>query len=290
MKTKPESYLPRTLRNTACGSAGVFNARRTAASGPKRDAFTNRRTVHHRARPAVRPRHRAGILPRVSPAAARRRREATRAKIAILSRVGSQRRPPASSSRYRRAWTATYGCRAPSFSEGAGPAARFPPSGDVIPARNAWSRSAFSVNAGCGVPVAHRHRKSAIRVAHLPRATRLTVRRSFWRLSAPWSRKTGAFRSPTASCSAPGRRTALFSVGETVRGVIRSHRAVACSSSLHANLSGLAAGAQTCGPAWRYPVYIKSILPRKRMKVKRPSSAFARQAISTTVLHHRRTH
>ena len=63
------------------------------------------------------------------------------------------------------------------------------------------------------------------------------------------------------------QNAALFSVGETVRGVVRSIEPYGVFIELTPNLSGLAEPRADLRPGMAVSVYIKSILPQ-RMKVK----------------------
>ena len=63
------------------------------------------------------------------------------------------------------------------------------------------------------------------------------------------------------------QNAALFSVGETVRGVVRSIEPYGVFIELTPNLSGLAEPRADLQPGMAVSVYIKSILPQ-RMKVK----------------------
>ena len=63
------------------------------------------------------------------------------------------------------------------------------------------------------------------------------------------------------------QNAALFSVGETVRGVVRSIEPYGVFIELTPNLSGLAEPRADLHPGMAVSVYIKSILPQ-RMKVK----------------------
>ena len=78
------------------------------------------------------------------------------------------------------------------------------------------------VDAGCGVPsLIGIENLSVSRICHP--GDRLTVGSPFWRLSAPWSRKTEEFQlTHRELLGTLAQNAALFSVGETVRGVVRS--------------------------------------------------------------------
>ena len=113
--------------------------------------------------------------------------------------------------------------------------------GDVIPARVTHLEpfGAF-VDAGCGVPsLIGIENLSVSRICHP--SDRLTVGQSIL--------------------------AALFSVGETVRGVVRSIEPYGVFIELTPNLSGLAEPRADLRPGMAVSVYIKSILPQ-RMKVK----------------------
>ena len=155
------------LHGTACGPAGIFDTRRAAAgAGRGTHSGSCRTAVHRRARPAVRPRHRAGH-PAARVLCARRGggRHARDCHPVACRQAHLLRRH-----RYRREHGPAHGVAVAHHrsAEGAGPAARFPPSGR----RDSGARDASGAvrrirGRRLRRAVAHRHRKS-VRVAHLP--------------------------------------------------------------------------------------------------------------------------
>ena len=140
--------------------------------------------------------------------------------------------------------------------------------GDVIPARVTHLEpfGAF-VDAGCGVPsLIGIENLSVSRICHP--GDRLTVGQSILaavRTVEPENRRISLTHRELLGTWA--QNAALFSVGETVRGVVRSIEPYGVFIELTPNLSGLAEPRADLHPGMAVSVYIKSILPQ-RMKVK----------------------
>ncbi len=140
--------------------------------------------------------------------------------------------------------------------------------GDVIPARVTHLEpfGAF-VDAGCGVPsLIGIENLSVSRICHP--GDRLTVGQSILaavRTVEPENRRISLTHRELLGTWA--QNAALFSVGETVRGVVRSIEPYGVFIELTPNLSGLAEPRADLRPGMAVSVYIKSILPQ-RMKVK----------------------
>ena len=140
--------------------------------------------------------------------------------------------------------------------------------GDVIPARVTHLEpfGAF-VDAGCGVPsLIGIENLSVSRICHP--SDRLTVGQSILaavRTVEPENRRISLTHRELLGTWA--QNAALFSVGETVRGVVRSIEPYGVFIELTPNLSGLAEPRADLRPGMAVSVYIKSILPQ-RMKVK----------------------
>ena len=140
--------------------------------------------------------------------------------------------------------------------------------GDVIPARVTHLEpfGAF-VDAGCGVPsLIGIENLSVSRICHP--GDRLTVGQSILaavRTMEPENRRISLTHRELLGTWA--QNAALFSVGETVRGVVRSIEPYGVFIELTPNLSGLAEPRADLRPGMAVSVYIKSILPQ-RMKVK----------------------
>ena len=141
-------------------------------------------------------------------------------------------------------------------------------SGDVIDARVTHLEpfGAF-VDAGCGVPsLIGIENLSVSRICHP--GDRLTVGQSILaavRTVEPENRRISLTHRELLGTWA--QNAALFSVGETVRGVVRSIEPYGVFIELTPNLSGLAEPRADLRPGMAVSVYIKSILPQ-RMKVK----------------------
>ncbi len=234
MKTS-ESYLPEgSYMGTACGSAGHFQ--RSAHCGRRRTRTHSgscRTAVHRRARPAVRPRHRTGASCRACPV----RSASNKATRADCHSIACGGKPASSSADIDEARTATAWLSR--FHRPAEAQDRMLDSlrpGDVIPAR-VTHLEPFGAFVDVRLRRACR-RSSASKICPCrASATRRPIDRRAVHLAAvrtvePENRE---FRSPTASCSAPGRRTRRCSpsVRPRARGVVRSIESrTACSSSL----------------------------------------------------------
>ena len=140
--------------------------------------------------------------------------------------------------------------------------------GDIIPATVTHLEpfGAF-VDAGCGVPsLIGIENLSVSRICHP--GDRLTVGQSILaavRTVEPENRRISLTHRELLGTWA--QNAALFSVGETVRGVVRSIEPYGVFIELTPNLSGLAEPRADLRPGMAVSVYIKSILPQ-RMKVK----------------------
>ncbi len=140
--------------------------------------------------------------------------------------------------------------------------------GDVIPARVTHLEpfGAF-VDAGCGVPsLIGIENLSVSRIYHP--SDRLTVGQAILaavRTVEPENRRISLTHRELLGTWA--QNAALFSAGETVRGVVRSIEPYGVFIELAPNLSGLAEPRADLVPGMAVSVYIKSILPQ-RMKVK----------------------
>ena len=123
------------------------------------------------------------------------------------------------------------------------------------------------VDAGCGVPsLIGIENLSVSRICHP--GDRLTVGQSILeavRTVEPENRRISLTHRELLGTWA--QNAALFSVGETVRGVVRSIEPYGVFIELTPNLSGLAEPRADLRPGMAVSVYIKSILPQ-RMKVK----------------------
>ena len=123
------------------------------------------------------------------------------------------------------------------------------------------------VDAGCGVPsLIGIENLSVSRICHP--SDRLTVGQSILaavRTVEPENRRISLTHRELLGTWA--QNAALFSVGETVRGVVRSIEPYGVFIELTPNLSGLAEPRADLRPGMAVSVYIKSILPQ-RMKVK----------------------
>ena len=140
--------------------------------------------------------------------------------------------------------------------------------GDVIPARVTHLEpfGAF-VDVGCGVPsLIGIENLSVSRIYHP--SDRLTVGQSILavvRTVEPENRRISLTHRELLGTWE--QNAALFTAGETVRGVVRSIEPYGVFIELAPNLSGLAEPRADLAPGMAVSVYIKSILPQ-RMKVK----------------------